>query len=297
MDTARATVREQLTRQGRRSPSRFGDSTDVVVQRTHRRIFEQPLRGAVDHGQDVVEVVCDAAGEPAHQLHLLGLKKLRLQPAGLREVDGNRHEERDLAVRRADRRDKMFRHERRPVLPSIDGFPLPAFSSRQAGGDIARNHVAAVLRPQQHGRILAHEFIEGIARKPAERRVRPLDSSAGVGDADRLCGGVERGGLPVRQRVDPRALEPLECDRHGVGDRDAEGFLVARPPARPITVVETHDAADGAIAIDRRSDHRAGVFGPPPCIHQLAQTGSSGAIDLWDDFTVADRAQVPRHAG
>ena len=39
-------------------------------------LAEQQLAVAHDDGQQVVEVVGDAAGQPAHRLHLLGLPQL-----------------------------------------------------------------------------------------------------------------------------------------------------------------------------------------------------------------------------
>jgi hypothetical protein len=40
-----------------------------------------------DDGEDVAEVVRDAAGEPADRLHPLGAAKLLLEPCALRHVD------------------------------------------------------------------------------------------------------------------------------------------------------------------------------------------------------------------
>ena len=83
-----AAEREQLLRQlgralGRRGRSGRGRarSSSVAV-----RALEQQRRVAGDPGQEVVEVVRDAAGEAAERLELLRAEELRLEPLALRDV-------------------------------------------------------------------------------------------------------------------------------------------------------------------------------------------------------------------
>ena len=52
-------------------------------------ILEQQLAIPQHHGEQVVEIVGDASGEPSDRFHLLGLLKLRLQRAALRDVQRN----------------------------------------------------------------------------------------------------------------------------------------------------------------------------------------------------------------
>src|SRR5947209_18949668 len=49
-------------------------------------VLEKQVRVACDGGEDVIEVVSDAAGEPADRFHLLGLPQLLLQLDALRDV-------------------------------------------------------------------------------------------------------------------------------------------------------------------------------------------------------------------
>ena len=78
---------EQLARQRRRA---IGGVQDLVHLRGHRRVRLDAVRHqlgiAADRGQQVVEVVRDAAGEPADRLHLLGLAQLILELHAIADV-------------------------------------------------------------------------------------------------------------------------------------------------------------------------------------------------------------------
>ena len=53
---------------------------DVAPERAlGRELQQEELASPGDHGQEIVEVVGDAAGEPPDRLHLLGLAELRLE--------------------------------------------------------------------------------------------------------------------------------------------------------------------------------------------------------------------------
>ena len=76
---------EELAGQGGRAVRGFLDELDVAPERAlGRELQEQELAPAGDHGQEIVEVVRDAAGEPPHRFHLLGLAELSLQLPGRR---------------------------------------------------------------------------------------------------------------------------------------------------------------------------------------------------------------------
>ena len=71
---------EELPGEGGGPVRRLLDQLDVAAERALGRELEQEeLAPARDHGQEVVEVVGDAAGEPADRLHLLGVAELRLE--------------------------------------------------------------------------------------------------------------------------------------------------------------------------------------------------------------------------
>jgi hypothetical protein len=58
----------------------------------HRQIQAGQRRGALDAGEDVVEVVSDAAGEHAHGVHLLGALDLGLETLSLGDVAHAHHQ-------------------------------------------------------------------------------------------------------------------------------------------------------------------------------------------------------------
>ena len=70
---------EELPRERSGALGRAPDLLDVGTGADRRaELVEQQIRVAEDRGQDVVEVVRDAAGEPAHRFHLLRLAQLHL---------------------------------------------------------------------------------------------------------------------------------------------------------------------------------------------------------------------------
>ena len=85
-----AREREQPVGQRRRPPRRTLRGADVAVDLAGAPL-RQPrlhhLQGAGDAGQQVVEVVRDAAGELAHRLHLLRLPQLLLRLEAVSGVD------------------------------------------------------------------------------------------------------------------------------------------------------------------------------------------------------------------
>ena len=86
-----AAEREELPRQVRRALRRRPDLLDVGAKGlVGLEVAADQLRVAQDDGQQVVEVVRDAAGEPADGLHLLRLAELLLQSLSLGEVERQR---------------------------------------------------------------------------------------------------------------------------------------------------------------------------------------------------------------
>ena len=84
----------------------LGGVQDLIHLRRHRRIgldaVRHQLRIAADRGQQVVEVVRDAAGEPADRLHLLRLAQLVLELHTIADVV-DRGQNRRLAAELGDR--------------------------------------------------------------------------------------------------------------------------------------------------------------------------------------------------
>ena len=117
LDHLAAGKREQLASQSSRPFGRLRDLLDAAAGRVVRlQVQHRQLGVAEDRGQQVVEVVSDAAGEPADALQLLGLRELVLESAALGDVL-------DQAVV-ADQRSvgRVLRHRRRANPP--DGAVL-----------------------------------------------------------------------------------------------------------------------------------------------------------------------------
>ena len=80
--------RQELARERGGALAGVPDLQQVGAQRgVARQVERRQLRGAVDHGQQVVEVVGDAAGEPPDALHLLRLAELLFELALVGDVD------------------------------------------------------------------------------------------------------------------------------------------------------------------------------------------------------------------
>ena len=75
-----AAEREQLACQRRGTFGGFADLVDIAAMRIRRvEVLEQQLRVAGDCGEDVIEIVRHAGGEPPHGFHFLGLPELLLE--------------------------------------------------------------------------------------------------------------------------------------------------------------------------------------------------------------------------
>ena len=139
------------------SSSRFGSPGAEAI--------EDQIAVAVDHREQVVEVVRDAAGQPADRFHLLRLTELLLQPLQFRDVAGHANQPDHLSLVvaiHAFRRQIVARHARggEPLLERL----------QRAGG----NHLAIVLgdrprrfRCEQRPVVLADHFLHGLAEQRA----------------------------------------------------------------------------------------------------------------------------------
>ena len=112
-----AAEREELARQQGRAVGRLPDLVQVRLQlRALRGMLECEGRVAADRGEHVVEVVGDAAGEPADRLELLALTQLLLEQLALGDVLGHPDREVGLAVGIAHERERELGHDRSAVL-------------------------------------------------------------------------------------------------------------------------------------------------------------------------------------
>ena len=83
----RAREREQLPDERGPALRGGGDRMRALVPRLARQRRREPRRVAGDHGEQVVEVVCDAGGEAAEQLEALRLSQLLFELALPRPVE------------------------------------------------------------------------------------------------------------------------------------------------------------------------------------------------------------------
>ena len=188
------------------------------------QVFDQ--EGGVAHhgGQDIVEIVSDAAGQPADRLQLLGLMELLFQAgalvlglAALADVADDLHH---AAIVQGCKR--QFLVESGAVALAADQFALPPASVVQAGQHIGLKTDPFVRRverqptpPQQIPRVL----------ETMEARVAVVE----IGEGPRLIenrDSVDRrfqGGQPVAQQVFGLLL------RGDVGEQ-ADRSAVGRPP-------------------------------------------------------------------
>ena len=234
--------REQLLRQLRRPVGRTLDLAQVAFElRVAIRPLEQQRRVPDDPGQEVVEVVCDAACKAAEALELLGAQELRLEAFPVGDVA----HERDVQSRDEVRPGRCLGNDHGAVR--AHRLPLLAHG---ASLDVLRPLRADVLEPR--GR---KELVEV-----------PADQIA-LGDADQLAAGgidVDVAALVVgdEDRVECRVEDSAELllvlAQHPFGvlalDRRAdkarccaEGIGLGRAP---------HPLVDAVVEADRAPPRR-----------------------------------------
>ena len=195
---------------------------------------------ADDRGQDVVEIVRDAAGQLADRLHLGRLRHLALQP-DLLGIVLQRQEDRRVAqpARAGDGQDDR-----------LVGMVLEA--DRHVGGLGRRAAGEAAHRIGDRALVLAHHQVAGIDRRrgridvrraqegvvdlqeapvaPDQRQAEreQVDEAADVGRAAAGHGG--RVLLPVEQQEQHRAVLPLLQRHRQQAQRPAGARLVTRQP-------------------------------------------------------------------
>ena len=102
-------------------------STSRALRLSRGSALREDRAVAEDHGEQVVEVVRDAAGEPAERLHLLRLAQLALEALGLAQIVLHRREPERLAVRVAQQeRADLRRDQLAGLLVAQHAFALPA---------------------------------------------------------------------------------------------------------------------------------------------------------------------------
>ena len=232
----------------------LGGQLGALLQRVLRlpqhlaliRVAEAPLNHlqvAGDHGQKIIEIVSDAAGQLADRLHLLRLPELRLHlvagrqiadepgkdslAAGLRFANGQFHWKDFAAFGQA------LDH------PAVtDDAGVPGF---QISADVFVMFVT-IRSGHQHLDVAADDLFGIVAEQLRRRRAERGDDPALVDDDHRL-----------RNRIEDRAQMRLAGHKVGLGLlqrgdvavdlKDRRNFLVGSQPRDP----EARDRDEGAV--------------------------------------------------
>ena len=158
-------------------------SSALIPQTTLQR-----FQIAGDHGQQIVEVVRDPAGELADRLHLLDLAELFLRFPPLREIARYLGKADQLSVRIADRVDDHARPEPAAVLSDTPALAF-VFPGRDGLADeLTGESVPPVLLGVEAGEVLAEDFRAGIALEAFRARVPVDDIPLGIEHVDRIVG-------------------------------------------------------------------------------------------------------------
>ena len=135
----------------------------------HRQLLADKTGVAVDGHQDIVEIVGDAARQPAHGLHLLGLAQLLLQFLLGGNVGLQRNVGGGLARGVLQREDVGLHGKGGPVLAPVDDAPGPRNTLLQAGphaGIVFLRVLPAFKQvgrpPKRLRRGIAGHFFEGL---------------------------------------------------------------------------------------------------------------------------------------
>ena len=121
-----------------REVARCGGIGDLLRVSAHGGLVadtsQQELGVSRDHHEQVVEVVGDAAGEPADGFHLLGLAKLLLQGAAFGDVFGEEFEENGVASSRKARPERRTLTMVRSLAQPVGGHAMEFFQQAQVVG-------------------------------------------------------------------------------------------------------------------------------------------------------------------
>ena len=234
---------EQLAREAGRLLGRVGDLAELLAAR-RVGLGEQDLRVARDHGQQVVEVVRDAAGEPPDRLHLLRLAEPLLEPQPLGHVVGEHERGRPALEHHLAGRDLDV--DQRAVLLAVAPRPRHRRARAAARLEVAEQLVDVLARPDvgdRHGQ----ELLARVA-VVAHGRLVDRQEAQGLGVVD-----------PHRQRVGLEQ-EPVALLRVGQRLEQAGGLDRRRGAPRQLGGEVEVGAAEGAAVLGRQRDRAPGTL-------------------------------------
>src|SRR5262249_43613088 len=223
-----------------------------------------------DAGEDVVEVVGDAAGQGPDGLHLLGLVELLLQLDLLRDVTGRGDVVHDPAGDVAHRRDRGLFLVDRPVLPPVHEPSAPDLSGADALPDLAVEG-RLVLAALEQARRLAEHHGARVAGDALERGVHVLDDPVGVGDHDALAGLLDGGREALASLLGAAPLGDVLYEADGVGGLHAR---VEEPRLRAVAPCRLPVLADEALLhLDDAAPPGADLSEQPSCLGKVVGMG------------------------
>ena len=257
-----------------RSRRAVGRLEDLVEVGPLRVVFGERFAGhlavTADDGEQVVEVVRDAAGEAPYGLHLLRLDELSLQTHLVGDVALHRQVADDPSGGVAHRPDRRVFLEQRSVLAAVHQPPLPHLSAGQRlpHALVERFVLGAAL---EDPRVLAHRLGGGVPGDALEGRVYVEDGAAGIGDDDRLRGLLDDAAETRLLLLAPLAL--ADVDRQADQSFDLP-LVVAEGEARGEEGPRPAVAGEGQLRLGARVGREAGAVGT---VHSI---GGLGREDL-----------------
>src|SRR5688572_20495539 len=142
-----ATEREQLGGQNGGASGSAPDFGNVIGDRAlHPELVQKKIAVAEDGGQEIVEVMGDAAGELAKRLHFLGTNQLVLELFAGRHVHERADESDCLAIAIANDVRPFKQIEIRPIQVTEPVFSGPLFAVARQGVANAGGRARPVLR-------------------------------------------------------------------------------------------------------------------------------------------------------
>ncbi len=262
------------------------------------RLGPEQVDRATDDGEDVVEVVRDAAGDAAERLEALNPPDLFLQPQLLGQVDRVDHEAGDAAVAAAEGCGPAV-HE---AVAAVLGEHAEAHGGEvvDAGAVVheARFEEGEVLVRDDLGEGHARERLGGAPEHAGQEAVHRADGAVGLEEAD-TDGGVLEGALEALVACAPGLLgvaerghveEHGEVERHALADDRGGGALDLHVRAVPVPEA----AATHALPRPRGQPAASGLFlaggggidqevleaAPDEVGGELAEHARGGLVDL-----------------
>ena len=230
---------------------------------------DQRFGGAGDHGEHVVEVVGDAAGQLADGVELLRLQQLALGVAGAGDVvidqrraaDGARRvTQRPAADDEMDRRVAAARAD--DDLHGVEFLAAQRARRRHVAGVQRGNAVGAKHRAQRPQQLDRHA--RTVAQHPFRGRVGEQHLAPGIDHEHRLGHAVKRalhdlGGMPqilmrLHQMLGPLGDRGFQRLVGGLAGGERFLQLPARPPGRQRQHDGQHQDQHHAGQIDRQQD-------------------------------------------